>query len=167
MKECAVKKSRYTEEQIAYAMKQAESLAIKQAVRATRVEPQDPVAHNLKGHTPDLGSLAPAAAVVNLSQGQQPTGLVRAFRLPRQLPQGSAAKIIPQANCRSHKPTSSPNKTPRNENSSGKRDEVALGFDGIGDTDAKVQIVTKTGTHTGRRWSRLASAFRLALFPSK
>jgi len=102
MKECAVKKSRYTEEQIAYAMKQAESLAIKQAVRATRVEPQDPVAHNLKGHTPDLGSLAPAAAVVNLSQGQQPTGLVRAFRLPRQLPQGSAIKVIPQTNCRSH-----------------------------------------------------------------
>jgi len=45
--------------------------------------------------------------------------------------------------------------------------EVALGFGGVGEVDAKGQIITKTGTHTCRRWSRLASAFRLALFPSK
>ncbi len=58
----------------------AGSLAVEQAVRAARVEPQDPVSHNLKGHAPDPGSLAPAAPIVNLSQCQQPPRLVRAFR---------------------------------------------------------------------------------------
>jgi hypothetical protein len=55
-------------------------LAIEQAVRASGIEPDDPIANNLQRHTADLGSLVSAAPVVNLRQRQQPPSLVGARR---------------------------------------------------------------------------------------
>jgi transposase-like protein len=75
----------------------AGSLAVKQPIRAQGVEADDPVAHDLKGHTPGPGGLAPAAAVINLSQRRHPSRLVRALRQLRQSPQRRPVKIISQA----------------------------------------------------------------------
>ncbi|AIT81852.1 hypothetical protein JI59_19905 (plasmid) [Novosphingobium pentaromativorans US6-1] len=46
-------------------------LATKQAVRATGIEPQHPVPHNLKADTTDPRRRTPAPAIVNLGQCQK------------------------------------------------------------------------------------------------
>ena len=58
----------------------AGSLAVKQAIRASFIEPNHPVPHDLQAHTTDPRRRSPATAIVNLGQGQKPPGLVRASR---------------------------------------------------------------------------------------
>jgi hypothetical protein len=75
----------------------AGGLAVQQSVGATGIEPDHPVPHDLKPDAADPGRRAPAAAVVNLRQRQQPTRRVRAFRPARQSSQRHPVEIIPQA----------------------------------------------------------------------
>ena len=73
----------------------AGSLAIMQAIRASSIGPNHPVPHDLQAHTTDLRRRSPATAILNLGQGQQPAGLVRATRSTRQPPQCRTVEIIP------------------------------------------------------------------------
>ena len=85
-------------------------LAINQRLRATGIEPHDPfvgetvhwtvslsfLPHYLQTHTADPRSITPTAAIVDLSKRQQPSALVRVFRLPCQAPQCRPVKVHPQ-----------------------------------------------------------------------
>lgn len=75
----------------------ARRLAVQQAIGATRIEPEDPVSHDLKSDpaNPSRGCLA--ATVANLGQCKKPSRLARALRSPRQSAQRGAVKLIPQA----------------------------------------------------------------------
>ena len=64
----------------------AGGLPINQPIRASGIEPQDPVAHDLKTYAPDTRRIASAATIVNLGQRQQPAALVRVLGLSRQTP---------------------------------------------------------------------------------
>lgn len=59
-------------------------LPITQTVRATGIEPEHPVPHNLKSDTTNPCGRTPAPAIVNLGQGQKATRLVRVLRRPCQ-----------------------------------------------------------------------------------
>jgi len=73
----------------------ARRLAINQRIRATGIEPHNPFAPNLQTHSADPGRVAAAAAIIDLSQRQQPAALVRVLGLPCQTPQGRPVKIRP------------------------------------------------------------------------
>jgi hypothetical protein len=72
-------------------------LAVQQAIRTTRIEAEHPVSHDLKPDPTNPSRGCPAAAVVNLGQGQQPTRLARALRCPRQSSQRCPVEIFTQA----------------------------------------------------------------------
>jgi len=72
----------------------ARRLAIEQPIGTTGVEPQYPVSHDLQRHSADPGRLAPAAAIVDLRQRQQPPGLRRALRHPCQAPQRRPVEVL-------------------------------------------------------------------------
>jgi hypothetical protein len=78
------------------------SLAVQQTIGAASIEPDHPVANDLQAHTTGPCCFAPAATVINLSQGQQSASLVRDLGRARQSPQACRVKILPQANRRSH-----------------------------------------------------------------
>ena len=59
-------------------------LAVNQAIRSFRVEPQHPVPNNLQPDIADTRRIASTAAIVDLRQSQQPTGLSRIPRASRQ-----------------------------------------------------------------------------------
>jgi hypothetical protein len=71
--------------------------AIQQSIGTAGIEPDHPVAHNLKTNSADPSRSTSATAVVNFSQRQQPPRLVRALRRPRQSSQRRPVKIFPQA----------------------------------------------------------------------
>ena len=72
-------------------------LAIQKAIWATGIEPYHAVPHDLQSYSADPRRRSPTAAIVNLSQRQQPPRLVRAFRRTRQSPHHRSTKVIPQA----------------------------------------------------------------------
>ena len=51
------------------------SLAVEQPIGTAGIEPDHPIAHDLKGHAADLRRLGSAASIVDLRHGQQPPGL--------------------------------------------------------------------------------------------
>ena len=75
----------------------AGSLAVKQAIRASFIEPNHPVPHDLQAHTTDPRRRSPAATIIIVGLCQKPPRLVRALRCARQSPQRHPVKIIPQA----------------------------------------------------------------------
>ena len=69
-----------------------------QPIRALRVEPHNPVAHDLHPDAADPRRVRARAAAVNLGQRQETPGLTGIARLPRQTPQSRTIEIIPQQN---------------------------------------------------------------------
>ena len=68
-------------------------LAIDQAIRPLRVEPQHPVPDDLLPDITDARCLAAAAAIVDHRQCQQPTCLLRILRSSCQPPQITASEV--------------------------------------------------------------------------
>jgi hypothetical protein len=54
----------------------ASSLAVHQAVRASSIEPQNPVSKGLQTDPARTGTIAPGTPVIDHCQGQQPPNLI-------------------------------------------------------------------------------------------
>ena len=87
--------------------RRAGSFTIKQTVRTTRVETQDPIAHDLKCHAAHFGGFAASCAVINRRNREKPARLGPVLREPGQRPQVFGVEIIPQSHrCRHGEPPS-------------------------------------------------------------
>ena len=82
---------------IAQPRTRARRLATQQSIRSRDIEPDHSVPHNLKPDAADPGRRAPATAIVNPGQSQQPPRLVPALGRPRQSSQRCPVEIFPQA----------------------------------------------------------------------
>jgi hypothetical protein len=68
-------------------------LAITERIWATGIELHNPIAHDFQTNAANPCSIAPTAAIVNLSQRQHPAALVRVLRFPCKTLQCRAVKV--------------------------------------------------------------------------
>jgi hypothetical protein len=71
-------------------------LAIEEAIRAPRVEAQDPVADDLEANPANLGRFGPSRPIVNRRQCQQPASLRPILALPCQNAKPGRIEVAPQ-----------------------------------------------------------------------
>ena len=80
----------------------ARRFAVKQAVRASRIEPDHPIPDDLESDTAELCRLAARPTVIDHRQSKKPSGLRAVFRLLRKPAQLGSVEIPTQGNRNRH-----------------------------------------------------------------